>query len=390
MTPRTPPIYGPEMWKTIRRESLVHWDRWFLVVLVHDFEDDWNALKAAIKERCGSSYGGGHDDVERKMSHLIELHARLQRSSIAPAHCLDEASFERKILYKSRHKLFEQEAYERRAQTEAMRNTPRRSLRTRALRGHWAAFPISPEPYEATFANEIEDRDFYSENSTFGLIKRLECLLDEEDKRCPDVASRLACYRGFLTAVMQAGDHLDDSFGSVGDLFQQRLPTYIGLPWEETGLTPEVYYRDFIEFAVWDSYALTYQRLGPFFRSIHKECFELVEDILIELERELRASSGDFPSLEFYAEEALDLLGELYVAKRRYERFVAAAAKMGSEKWERITRMAESALKQGRKDLALAVFAAADQPGFHREYLRRQCMKLTGQPPPERSLHSVS
>lgn len=389
MAPRTPPIYGPEAWKTIHGESFVHWDRWFLVVLMCDFEGDWDALKAAIKDRCARSYGG-HDDVERKMSHLIELRAGLVRLKIAPEDCLDEESLDRKVLYKARHKLLQQEAYERRAQTEAMRNTPRRFLRARALRGHWAMFPVSPEPYEATFASEIEDRDFYPKNSTFGLIKHLKRLLDQEDGRCPDAASRLACYRGFLTAVMQAMDHLDDSLGAVGDLFQERLPTYIGLPWKETDIAPDVYYRDFLEFAVWDNYALTDRRLGPFFRSIQKECFGLVEDILIEQERELRAFSGDFPSLKFYAEEALDLLAELYVAKRRYERFVAAAAKMGSEKWERITTMAECALKHGRKDLALAVFAAADQPGFHRDYLRRQCMKLTGQPPPERALHSVS
>lgn len=386
MTPRTPPIYGPETWKIIRGETLVHWDRWFLVVLMTDFEDDWDALKASIKERCGSSYGG-HDDVERKMGHLIDLHARLERSRIAPEDCLDEGSFDRKILHKARRKLFEQEVYERRAQTEAMGNTPRRSLRDRALRGHWNAFPVSPEPYEVTFSIEIEDRDFNSKSATFGLVKGLDRLLDEEDERCPDTASRLACYRGFLTAIMQAGDHLDDSFGAVGDLFQKRLPAYIGLPWRETGLTPDVYYRDFLEFAVWDNYALTDRRLGPFFRSVKTECLELVEDILIEQERELRAFSLDFPSLEFYAEEALDLLAELYVAKRRCERFVTAAANMGSEKWERITRMAESALKQGRKDLALAVFAAADQPGFHRDYLRQQCLKLTGQLPPERTLH---
>ena len=121
--------------------------------------------------------------------------------------------------------------------------------------------------------------------------------------------------------------------------------------------------------------------------SVTKDRFGLAEEILIAQERELRALSQDFPSLVFYAEEALDLLAELYVAKRRYERFVAAAAQIGSGNWQRITTMVEAALKQDRKDLALAVFAAADQPGFHRDYLRQQCMKLTGQPPSERALH---
>ncbi len=62
MASRTPPIYGPEKWKTTRTETLVHWDRWFLAVLETDFGGDWDALKAAVKERCGRSYGP-HDDV---------------------------------------------------------------------------------------------------------------------------------------------------------------------------------------------------------------------------------------------------------------------------------------------------------------------------------------
>lgn len=388
MKSRTPPIYGPEKWKTIGAETFVHWDRWFLAVLTTDFGGDWTALKEAVKERCARSYGH-HDDVERKMSHLNELRDRLERQELAPEDCLDEESLDRKVLYKARRKLFDQEAYEGRAQTESMRNTPARLLRAQALRGHWDAFPISPEPYEAAFASELEERDFYPKNSTFGLVRGLERLLDEEDGQCPDAASRLACYRGFLTAVLHAMDHLDDCFGVVGDLFRERLTTYICLPWEDTGITPEAYYQDFLEFAVWDSYALTDRRLDRFFRSITKERFALVEGILIAQERELRALSQDFPSLEFFAEEALDLLAELYVTKRRFEHFVAAAARMGSERWERITMMAEAALARGRRDLALAVFAAADQPGFHRDYLRQQCMKLTGQPPPERALHSV-
>ncbi|MQB00253.1 MAG: hypothetical protein GEU78_08170 [Actinobacteria bacterium] len=388
MKSRIPPIYGPEPWKTVGAETFVHWDRWFLAVLETDVGGDWDALKQLIKERCARSYGH-HDDVERKMSHLNELRARLERQQLAPEDCLDETSLDRKVLYKARRKLFDQEAYEGRAQTEAMRNTAPRLLRARALRGHWDAFPVSPEPYESVFAGELEERDFYPKGSTFGFVRRLERLLADEDRRCPDAASRLACYRGFLTALMQAMDHLDDSYGAVGDLFQEHLPTYIGLPWEDTGITPEAYYVDFIVFAVWDNYALTDQRLGAFFRSITKERFDLAEEILLTQEKQLRTLSQDFPSLEFYAEEALDLLAELYVAKRRYDRFVPAAARMGSEKWERITTMAELALAEGRRDLALAVFAAADQPGFHRDYLRQQCVKLTGQLPPERAIHSV-
>lgn len=51
-----------------------------------------------------------------------------------------------------------------------------------------------------------------------------------------------------------------------------------------------------------------------------------------------------------------------------------------------IVALAESAAAAGRKELAIEVFRAADQPGMHRDHLRDRCLKLTGvrldDPPP--------
>jgi hypothetical protein len=54
-----------------------------------------------------------------------------------------------------------------------------------------------------------------------------------------------------------------------------------------------------------------------------------------------------------------------------------------------IVALAESAAAAGRKELAIEVFRAADQPGMHRDHLRGRCLKLTGirldgSPPPLR------
>jgi len=65
------------------------------------------------------------------------------------------------------------------------------------------------------------------------------------------------------------------------------------------------------------------------------------------------------------------------------------ATEMGSREWERITTMAEVSRRARRGDLSLAVFAAADQPGFHRDYLRKRCQELTGRPPPRPRLAIV-
>jgi hypothetical protein len=51
-----------------------------------------------------------------------------------------------------------------------------------------------------------------------------------------------------------------------------------------------------------------------------------------------------------------------------------------------IVVLAESAAAAGRRDLAIEVLRAADQPGMHRSHLRERCFKLTGvrldDPPP--------
>ena len=53
---------------------------------------------------------------------------------------------------------------------------------------------------------------------------------------------------------------------------------------------------------------------------------------------------------------------------------------IGSRHWAWSTMMAEAASNAGHRDVAKVVFAAADQPGMHRDYLRRECTRLLGLP----------
>lgn len=61
-----------------------------------------------------------------------------------------------------------------------------------------------------------------------------------------------------------------------------------------------------------------------------------------------------------------------------------------------IDAMARTAIDSGRRDIALDVFRAADQPGFHQGHLRRLCRELTGVAlgvedlPPRRALRVVT
>jgi hypothetical protein len=128
--------------------------------------------------------------------------------------------------------------------------------------------------------------------------------------------------------------------------------------------------------------------LGGFFAGLAPEHVSLAESVLREIITELRRHH-----LDYQEEEALTHLAALFVARRSYDRFVAHAAEMGSRAWKPIVTMARTAWSARKRDLALEVFAAADQPGFHRDYLRKQCIELTGRPVPApartRALHLV-
>lgn len=254
------------------------------------------------------------------------------------------------------------------------------------MTGHWPSFPSDPAPFYEELLEEIEDRDFYTWRSTGGLARRMSDILESlAGANADDPAALLACHRAALNALVHAYGRADDSGGYLGGFADEAVPAYLTLPWRDTGIDPATYYRDFIEFAVWEDCAVTWEKTDRFFRRIPNRESELVEGIVREVVDELRGHRF----MDYRTDEALDLLAELYVFKKMLDRFLPAAAEMGSRKWRRIEIMAEAALKAGRRDLGLAVFSAADQPGFHRDHLRKRCIELLGEPPPERALHAV-
>jgi hypothetical protein len=66
-------------------------------------------------------------------------------------------------------------------------------------------------------------------------------------------------------------ERADDSCGILADLARDHFPKYFTAPWREAGLSPELLYRDFIEYAVWEDYGLLGpQELEPFFKTVQK------------------------------------------------------------------------------------------------------------------------
>ena len=69
--------------------------------------------------------------------------------------------------------------------------------------------------------------------------------------------------------------------------------------------------------------------------------------------------------LDYQAEEALTLLGQIVAEQHRFDRFEELARHMGARHWKRIIVLADRAVKQRKRQLAVAVFAAALSPGMH-------------------------
>lgn len=86
-----------------------------------------------------------------------------------------------------------------------------------------------------------------------------------------------------------------------------------------------------------------------------------IESILLGLADEYQGAYEDYQ-----ADEALQLIAWLHIAGRRYRRYTQAARRLGSDHWRPVAALAESALAAKRRDIAVEVFQAADQPGPHR------------------------
>jgi hypothetical protein len=94
--PRRKPIFGPEPWQEVAGRTWSHWDLWYCLVLVSDFDGDWAALAEELWRRR-SPYLLTLDE-ESKVSHLEDLRARLADAGLDPANLAGAATGDRKLL----------------------------------------------------------------------------------------------------------------------------------------------------------------------------------------------------------------------------------------------------------------------------------------------------
>ena len=368
--PRHAPIFGPELWATVAGAEWCHFDRWFALVAITMFDRSLDALEADLVGRLRSSLHG-QGDVEAKLSHLADLRNRLRAAGVDLLTVARVEDANKPTVAKAARKILDQ-SLEDRAMTPAMRDTPAARLDRRARVGSWDRFPINPDRWYDKLAGR-RPATHVPKGRTFALTRQLGERLERFDGPRRALPDRLALYRAFHTVGIELAARGDDSYGNIGELRLDAFRTYLGIDWAAAGMTPEHYWQDLSELLVSEVYALTHKRETLPFQHVPAGQGEMIEAILLGLAEEWRSAYHDYQ-----ADEALELIAWLHIAGRRYTRYVDAALRLGSDRWQPIVALAESALTAGLTDLAVEVFRAADRPGWHRDHLRDRCAALTG------------
>lgn len=370
MPTRRAPIFGPEPWAIQAGRTWSHWDLWFCVAAVRG-GGDLGTVEAGLVSELRRPSPDLSRASEGKLSHLADLRARLDAAGLTAADLAGAAVHDAKIVEKAQRKIAAD--LEGRALTETMRETPRVRLQRRARFGSWDALPVSPVAFYGQFRPLLETDRHLPKGRTFAVTRRLTERLRRLDALGRPVAERIALYRAFHTAGLELADHADDSYGNIGQLRQPAWQTYLRLAWRTAGIGPELWWRDLCELIVWEPYAPDYQHETLPYESARADEVPLIESILTGL-----AAEHDAVHLRWQADEARQQVAWLHVSQRRYDEFPRVATLLGSEHWEPIDAMARAAITGEWREIAVEVFQAADQPGFHQGHLRRLCRELTG------------
>jgi hypothetical protein len=184
-------------------------------------------------------------------------------------------------------------------------------------------------------------------------------------------AQAQAMLRAFLTVVIELMEVADDSFGCLGDSFRNGFAQYLAMPLDATGIDARVFFHDLLTLLIWEDYGLTYEQTEGYFAGLTPEEGDWCIDYLQQQRQELQDDD-----LDYQAEEALTLLGQVVAEQQRFDRFEELARHMGTRYWKRIIVLADRAVKQRKRQLAVAVFEAALSPGVHEGFLRQKYEQL--------------
>ncbi|MFO7684280.1 MAG: hypothetical protein R6X34_29975 [Chloroflexota bacterium] len=347
-----------------------NWDLWFLVVLLNEFDGDWQKMINYLRHNTQSTYSRG--SVEAKLSHLRHLQETIQQAVLDPISVLgpEAMALLKKEKRPAANKVLKQELPWN-DKSYWMIHTPSYVREERSRRGYWEHFAVSPEIYAQPLAALFKTHGYYEEDQSFALERKLSAHLDKQEKKA-SVPQLAALYRAFLTVMLEKIEIVDDSYGVIGDLYGEVFTGYMELPRAETGVPLLIFFQDLVELVLWEDYCFTDAEMQKFLASLPPEEAVLMGSILRSQSAELAALQ-----LEYQSEKALTLWGLLAAEQAWYSQFVELAQEMGARAWQRIVRMAEKAEQAGQVDLATAVYETALlAPGVHHNYLQKKYQEL--------------
>ena len=150
--------------------------------------------------------------------------------------------------------------------------------------------------------------------------------------------------------------------GVSATAFETASRKYLAMPLDATGIDATVFFHDLLTLLIWEDYGLTYEQTEGYFAGLTPEegdlCIEYVQQQMQELQDD---------DLDYQAEEALTLLGQIVAEQHRFDRFEELARHMGTRHWKRI----HCARRSGRQAAQTPAGCRGLRSGAQSWYARR-------------------
>jgi hypothetical protein len=275
--------YGPEMWREIDGVAFCHWDRWLLKLALTEL-DGLDGIARHFRQRLRSQRGR-NDQSEAMLTQIEDLRIRLGLASRTPETVLDEEERASDWLRKKAEKRIWHGYIN--YYTDAMCNTPRRRLLARALRGHWARFPVSPASFEPELRRVVGESGYYDYRAAGPLARLLELHIDLLEGTAASELERMAVHRAAMTVIIETMDRVDDSLADMSELFAASERAYLELA--RGAARRDGLLRDLLELAIWEDYGLL-RGVDAFLQELEEEHANIalreLAAIITELRRE--------------------------------------------------------------------------------------------------------
>jgi hypothetical protein len=277
---------GTDPWREIRGVAFCHWDRWLLRLSL----DDAGGLPAIARMFRGRATARVRSDhvAGPMLAQIADLEARLAHLGLTGAAVLDDEERASRWLHAKASRRVLQATSIR--CTPAMQRTPRRLLEDRALRGNWAAFPVSPSLYAQELAS-VPGQGQYDYRGTGLIVFLLDHAGERMLRAANDDLERLAIHRAMLTVVIGAMEQVDDSGCEMGEHFRAHERAYLAQVRPRLG-TPGLL-RDLLELVVWEDYGL-FAEVRAFVASLPEPEADLATRELARIIAELRTAGLDY------------------------------------------------------------------------------------------------